>query len=355
MDLPSWKHELQTDLVIIDALLLEMHKIKPADDAKLQHLKDQITHKLAAPINPGNKKILIFTAFADTANYLYEHIAGSFLQSHQLHTGKVTGGDSPKSTLKTNYDFQSLLTLFSPRSKEKAAALPNEPCEIDILIGTDCISEGQNQPVTNVCQLFNQATEDGRNMRVYSDLLGKAIRSMINVQEDKDLDSLFSGGRTTALVNTIALKTQELSEDILRCIDQAIPLPIFYQLNFANRIKIKATYKRPSDADAGKWVTESYFETDWLPIESSRAELPVVLDLAGLYEHLLRSLIPLPPRAGESLKTQVERLSLLRTKQNEYRKLETRLNNEKQFNRKVELNAQLRVLQAALEKLKSIA
>ena len=204
MDLPSWKHELQTDLVIIDALLLEMHKIKPADDAKLQHLKDQITHKLAAPINPGNKKILIFTAFADTANYLYEHIAGSFLQSHQLHTGKVTGGDSPKSTLKTNYDFQSLLTLFSPRSKEKASVLPNEPCEIDILIGTDCISEGQNQPVASVCQLFNQATEDGRNMRVYSDLLGKAIRCMIDVQEDKDLDSLFSGGRTTALVNTIA-------------------------------------------------------------------------------------------------------------------------------------------------------
>jgi hypothetical protein len=64
--------------------------------------------------------------------------------------------------------------------------------------------KGQNQPVANVCQLFNKATEDGRNMRVYSDLLGKAIRSMMDVQEDKDLDSLFSGGRTTALVNTIA-------------------------------------------------------------------------------------------------------------------------------------------------------
>jgi hypothetical protein len=64
--------------------------------------------------------------------------------------------------------------------------------------------KGQSQPVTNVCQLFNQSTDDGRNMRLYSDLLGKAIRSMIDVQEDKDLDSLFSGGRTTALVNTIA-------------------------------------------------------------------------------------------------------------------------------------------------------
>ena len=153
-------------------------------------------------------------------------------------------------------------------------------------------------------------------------------------------------------VFTIALKTQELSEDVLRCIDQAIPLPIFYQLTFANRIKLKAAYKRPSDADAGKWVTESYFETDWLDKDTGRAELPVVLDLASLYEHLLRSLMPLPPKVGESLKTQVERLSLLRTKQNEYRKLETRLNNERQFNRKVELNAQLRQIKADLVTLK---
>lgn len=138
MDLPSWKHALQADLFVIDALLAEMNIIKPAEDAKLQHLKAQIDNKLAAPINPGNKKILIFTAFADTANYLYEHIAASLLQSHQLHTGKVTGGDSPKPTLKQNYDFQSLLTLFSPRSKEKVAIFPNEPGGIDILIGTDC-------------------------------------------------------------------------------------------------------------------------------------------------------------------------------------------------------------------------
>jgi hypothetical protein len=152
-------------------------------------------------------------------------------------------------------------------------------------------------------------------------------------------------------VFTIALKTPELSEDVLRCIDQAIPLPIFYQLAFANRIKIKAAYKRPSDADAGKWVTESYFETDWLDKDTDRAELPVVLDLAGLYEQLLRPLMPFPPRAGESIKAQVERLGLLRTKQNEYRKLEARLHKEAQFNRKVELNTQLRNLKKQLETL----
>lgn len=144
MDLPSWEHDLRADLALIEALLVEMRKITPTDDAKLQHLKTQIQSKLASPINPGNKKVLIFTAFADTANYLYEHLSASLLKSHQINTGRVTGTDAPKSTLKRSYDFQSLLTLFSPRSKEKAAILPNEPGEIDILIGTDCISEGQN-------------------------------------------------------------------------------------------------------------------------------------------------------------------------------------------------------------------
>ena len=144
MDLPSWEYDLSTDLAVIESLLSEMRKISPADDAKLQHLRTQIHSKLASPINPGNKKVLIFTAFADTANYLYQHLADGLLKSHRIHSGRVTGTDAPVSTLKRGYDLQSLLTQFSPRSKEKAKILPNEPGEIDLLIGTDCISEGQN-------------------------------------------------------------------------------------------------------------------------------------------------------------------------------------------------------------------
>jgi len=151
----------------------------------------------------------------------------------------------------------------------------------------------------------------------------------------------------------IALKTPELSEDVLRCIDQAIPFPIIYQLSFEDRIKVKAAYKRPSDADANKWVVDGYFETDWLPNDTERVELPVALDLAGLYEQMLRRLLPLPPRAGEPLKAQVERLSQLRSKQNECRKLEARLHKKQQFNRKVELNAQLRNLKKLLATLTS--
>lgn len=412
MDLPSWEHELQVDMEIIDGLLASMNKVTPADDAKLQHVKSLILGKLANPINAGNKKILLFTAFADTADYLYANLAPELLEVQHLHSAKVTGSAAPKSTLKKTYDFQELLTLFSPRSKEKSIVLPGEPAEIDLLIGTDCISEGQNLqdcdylinydihwnpvriiqrfgridrigstnasiqlvnywpdisldeyinlkervesrmmiadvtatgddnvlsaqandvsyrkeqlrrlqeevieledlktgvsitdlglndfrmdllnyvkangdlnnvpsgmhavvaakpalglqpgviftlrnlnpnvtvnqhnrlhpyylvyinragevisdhtevkrlldlvrscckgqsvPIANVCRLFNEETADGRKMQAYSDLLGKTIRSMIEVKEEKDLDSLFSGGKTTALVNTIA-------------------------------------------------------------------------------------------------------------------------------------------------------
>jgi ERCC4-related helicase len=144
MDLPSWEHDLKVDLANIEMLLASMAKIAPADDAKLQHLKVLVLEKIGNPINPGNKKVLIFTAFADTADYLYANLAPDLLHRQQLHSGKVTGSDRPKSTLPKAYDFQELLTLFSPRSKEKAIVLPNEPAEIDLLIGTDCISEGQN-------------------------------------------------------------------------------------------------------------------------------------------------------------------------------------------------------------------
>lgn len=144
MDLPSWEYDLEADLAIIDGLLHPMEKITPDDDAKLQHLKSLILGKIENPINDGNKKVLLFTAFADTANYLYNNLSELLLNTKGLHTAKITGKDTPRSTLKKSYDFQSLLTLFSPVSKEKALILSEESKEIDLLIGTDCISEGQN-------------------------------------------------------------------------------------------------------------------------------------------------------------------------------------------------------------------
>jgi hypothetical protein len=150
---------------------------------------------------------------------------------------------------------------------------------------------------------------------------------------------------------SIELKTPEVSEDVLRCIDKAIPLPIFYNLIFDGRIKTVAAYKRPSDADASRWVVGDYFESSWLPAKSERTVLPVALDMAGLYEQMLRRLMPQPARTGETLKDHVERLSHLRCKQTEYSKLKAKLNMEKQFNRKVEINHNLRRIQIEIEEL----
>ena len=149
----------------------------------------------------------------------------------------------------------------------------------------------------------------------------------------------------------ISLKTGELDENILRTIDKAIRLPIFYLLTFAGKVKYIAAYKRPSEADSGKWVVDAYFESPWQPESAERTALPVALDMGGLYEQLLRRLIPEPPRKGETLKQQVERQVKSLSLQAECRKMEARLQKEKQFNRKVELNAQLRSLKNELDAL----
>lgn len=150
---------------------------------------------------------------------------------------------------------------------------------------------------------------------------------------------------------SIDLKTEGISEDVLRCIDKAIPLPIFYNLVFDGRVKTVAAYKRPSDADTSRWVVDAYFSSPWQPADGERSALPVALDMTGLYEQMLRRLMPFPARSGETLKDHVERLSQLRSKQTEYAKLEARLHKEKQFNRKVELNSQLRTIKTGIDTL----
>lgn len=144
MDIKAWKHELAADKIIIDGLIVEMERVTPDDDAKLQHLIAEIEGKMANPLNAENRKVVVFTAFADTANYLFAQLAPHFAEAQNIHTGIVTGSGGPRTTLKKTYDFQSVLTLFAPRAKEKDKIMPDDPAELDILIGTDCISEGQN-------------------------------------------------------------------------------------------------------------------------------------------------------------------------------------------------------------------
>lgn len=146
MDYISWQKEIKDDLEIIRLLLLMLQSITPEHDSKLQQLITDLKDKFAHPINGNNKKVLVFTAFSDTAEYLYNCLADPIKKQYGLNVALVTGDVEARSTLKLKekLDFNKVLTLFSPISKEREAVYPHLKDEIDVLIATDCISEGQN-------------------------------------------------------------------------------------------------------------------------------------------------------------------------------------------------------------------
>ena len=146
IDRISWRRKLSEDHEVLDELLEKIRLITPEHDLKLRKLEDVIKNKFANPINANNKKIVIFTAFADTADYLYGEMASIIQQKYGLNSGVITGSRNPETNcVGVSKDFNSILTCFSPKSKNRdafGATLAGK--DIDILIATDCISEGQN-------------------------------------------------------------------------------------------------------------------------------------------------------------------------------------------------------------------
>ena len=144
MDYLTWQRDLQNDFETLQLLLGMVADITPGHDSKLQTLLQTLAEKQREPLNKDNRKVLIFTAFSDTAQYLYEQVGAYMLRSFGLHTALVTGSVEGRSTVpKFKADLNNVLTCFSPVSKDRAALMPDGP-DIDILIATDCISEGQN-------------------------------------------------------------------------------------------------------------------------------------------------------------------------------------------------------------------
>src|SRR5690554_1252939 len=145
MDTASWADELSHDSKILHELLYFVNDITPEHDHKLQTLLSVIDNKLEQPINRDNRKILIFTAFSDTSEYLYEHVSAHVKQQYGLNTALVSGSVEGRSTcLRLRNDMNTVLTCFSPISKQKELVMPGNHHVIDLLIATDCISEGQN-------------------------------------------------------------------------------------------------------------------------------------------------------------------------------------------------------------------
>lgn len=152
MDYLSWEKELRKDSEILELLLFMIADITPEHDSKLQQLFEVISNKIEHPINEGNKKVLIFTAFSDTANYLYEHVSTFVKNKYGLNTAQITGTVDGKTTIpRLSASLNNVLTCFSPISKDKQVLMPNNNDNIDILIATDCISEGQNLQDCDYC------------------------------------------------------------------------------------------------------------------------------------------------------------------------------------------------------------
>ncbi|WP_363323616.1 helicase-related protein [uncultured Duncaniella sp.] len=194
MDYVQWREYLAKDLDNLRTLLFMLEDITPEHDSKLQLLIDDIRSKFANPINPGNKKIIIFTAFSDTAQYLYENIASLIKERTGLNTALISGDVEARCTIKTRekMDFNKVLTLFSPISKEKAAVYPKLNEEIDVLIATDCISEGQNLQDCDYLINYDIHWNPVRIIQRFGriDRIGSrnAVIQLVNYWPDMDLD-----------------------------------------------------------------------------------------------------------------------------------------------------------------------
>jgi len=152
-------------------------------------------------------------------------------------------------------------------------------------------------------------------------------------------------------VFVVELKGNELSTDVIRSIDAAIPFPAVYEIVSGGRTRVVAAHKRPSEGDFSKWVTETYFETEWYPQSKERIPLYSSIDLGRLYEQMLTAMMPITRRRDEAFPATVARAGEIRRLEREAEKLNSKLNKEKQFNRKVEINAELRDIKREIEKL----
>lgn len=219
IDYVQWRGYLAKDLDNLNTLLFMLADITPEHDSKLQMLMEDIRNKFANPINGDNKKIIVFTAFSDTAQYLYENIAPLIKERTGLNTALVSGDVEARSTLKLRpsaagkreaMDFNKVLTLFSPVSKEKAALYPNINEEIDVLIATDCISEGQNLQDCDFLINYDIHWNPVRIIQRFGriDRIGSrnAVIQLVNYWPDMDLDDYINlKGRVEARMKVSVL------------------------------------------------------------------------------------------------------------------------------------------------------
>jgi len=220
MDYITWRDRLAEDAETLELLKLMIDDITPEHDTKLQTLLGLIEGKLTNPINPGNRKILIFSAFSDTAEYLYTHVSAFVKSRFGLDTAMVTGSVEGKTTIKgQRASMNEVLTLFSPVSKDKALLMPNNQNDISVLIATDCISEGQNLQDCDYCVNYDIHWNPVRIIQRFGriDRIGSRneVIQLVNFWPDVDLDEyLYLKGRVETRMR-ISVMTATGDDDLI--------------------------------------------------------------------------------------------------------------------------------------------
>lgn len=195
--------------------------------------------------------------------------------------------------------------------------------------------------------------------------VGTALLDLFVAQVDQIVWKFKLAPETTNLAATkavseiqvfgITLRTATLDEEVLRAIDRAIPFPLIFELSWMGSRKVVAAFKRPSDSDSTKWVVSGYFSTDWVSDDAPRRPLPVALNLGGLYDALITALMPKAAtgaeHTGEDIQARVARMDAIRAKTREVDRIKARLAREKQFNKRVAINTELRAAKAELQVL----
>lgn len=220
MDYISWKRDIDEDLENLKLLIFMVEDITPEYDFKLNELLRVIREKIANPINPGNKKILIFTAFADTAAYLYENVSVMAKKELGLNTALVTGSVDGQTTIpKFKADMNHVLAAFSPKSKDRDVLYPKDSTDIDILIATDCISEGQNLQDCDFCINYDIHWNPVRIIQRFGriDRIGSqnAVIQLVNFWPDLDLDEYINLKSRVETRMRISVMTSTGDDDLI--------------------------------------------------------------------------------------------------------------------------------------------
>jgi len=198
-------------------------------------------------------------------------------------------------------------------------------------------------------KIYENSNASAKLRQSFVDQVGQIIWQYKLAPETTNLDATQSVAEIQ--VFKINLRVANLDDEVLRTIDKTIPYPIIFELAHNGKRKAVAAYKRPSEADPSKWVISEYFSSEWEAENNPRQPLPSTLDLGGLYARLLNALMPAVVEAGEPIAARVERIQLIHLKQREVARVKSRMAREKQFNKRIAINAELRVIQNQLKLL----